>query len=109
MAYDHGLAHRIRERLDDNPGVTDKEMFGGIAFFLDGNMACGVTGDKLMVRVGPERYETALAQPNVNPFDMTGRPMRGWVTIDPVGYESDASLYEWVDQGITFAQTLPPK
>ena len=109
MAYDEGLAHRIREQLDNYIGVSEKKMFGGIAFFLNGNMACGVSGDQLMVRVGKDRYEEALSQPYANEFDMTGRPMRGWVTIDPLGYESDAALSDWVNQGVTFAQSLPPK
>ena len=109
MAYDQGLTQRIREYLDDYPEASETKMFGGIAFFLNGNMACGVTGDKLMVRVGPDRYEDALAQPHANPFDMTGRPMRGWVTIDPAGLAADEDLYNWVIQGVEFAQSLPPK
>ena len=81
MAYDEGLAQRIRERLGAEPGVTEKRMFGGIAFLLHGNMAVGVSGDDLMVRVGPDRTDAALARPGTRLFDMTGRPMRGWILV----------------------------
>jgi hypothetical protein len=84
-------------------------MFGGIEFLLQGNMACGVRNEQLIVRVGTERYEGALARPEVAVFDMTGRPMKGWVTVGPGGYASDAALEEWVQQGVDFALALPPK
>ena len=81
MAYDEGLAHRVREVLRDLPGLVEKKMFGGIGFLVHGNMACGVNGDELIVRVGPEGYQEALARPHARPFDMTGRPMKGWVWV----------------------------
>jgi TfoX/Sxy family transcriptional regulator of competence genes len=109
MAYDEGLAHRIRETLVDQPGLAEKKMFGGIAFLINGNMACGVSGEEIMVRVGPERYDSAVGQPHTRPFDMTGRPMKGWVMVAPEGYEADEDLEEWVQQGVNFALSLPPK
>lgn len=109
MAYDEAVAERIREQIRAMRPYTEKRMFGGIAFFVNGNMACGVIGDRVMVRVGPERYEEALAQPHVGPFDMTGRAMRGWVSLTPEGYTSDEQLSDWVGQGVEFAVTLPAK
>ena len=109
MAYDEGLAQRLREVLGDRPDMVEKKMFGGVGVMLDGNMACGVHGDRLIVRVGPERYETALSMPHAGEFDITGRPMRGWITVGPGGYDSDDELAGWVQQGVDFALTLPPK
>ena len=109
MAYDEGLAQRIRESLRDQPDLSEIKMFGGIGFMAQGNMVCGVLNDSLIVRVGPERYPEALAQPHTREFDFTGRPMAGWVTVALEGDEADASLEEWVNQGITYALSLPPK
>ena len=109
MAYDEGLAQRVRETLSDLPGLVEKKMFGGVGYMVQGNMACGVNRDRLIVRVGPERYQEALAQPHAGPFDMTGRPMKGWVMVSAGGYESDDELNDWIQQGLDFALTLPPK
>jgi TfoX/Sxy family transcriptional regulator of competence genes len=109
MAYDKALAQRIRELLAGTPDLIEKKMFGGVGFLLRGNMACGVNQDRLIVRVGPERYEEALAYPQAAPFDMTGRPMKGWVFVHPEGTQSNDELRAWVQQGIDFALTLPPK
>ncbi len=109
MAYDEGLAQRIREVLGEQPGLVEKKMFGGIGFMVHGNMACGVHKDALIVRVGPERYEEALARPHTRPFDITGRPMKGWVMVTSDGYESDDALKGWVQQGVDFALSLPAK
>ena len=109
MAYDEGLAQRVREVLGDRPGLVEKKMFGGIGFMVRGNMACGVQTDRLIVRVGPERYEEAMGDPHTVPFDMTGRPMRGWVMVVADGYASDDDLRDWVQQGVDFALTLPLK
>jgi TfoX/Sxy family transcriptional regulator of competence genes len=100
---------RIRQVLGGLTVLTDKKMFGGIGFLVNGNMACGVHKDALIVRVGPEGYEKALAGPHTRPFDITGRPMKGWVMVDREGYGSDEALREWVRQGVDFALTLPPK
>lgn len=109
MAYDVGLAERVREALGGRPGLVEKKMFGGIGFMLQGNMACGVNKEDLIVRVGPERYEEALAQTYARPFDFTGRPMKGWVMVAPDGYESDSDIESWVQQGADFALSLPAK
>jgi TfoX/Sxy family transcriptional regulator of competence genes len=109
MAYDLNLAQRIRQVLAGQPGLVEKKMFGGVGFLIRGNMACGVHGNDLIVRLGAERYPQALAQPHTRPFDMTGRPMQGWVMVAPEGAASDHDLREWVSQGTAFAATLPPK
>jgi TfoX/Sxy family transcriptional regulator of competence genes len=109
MAYNEGLAQRVRKMVEELPGFTEKKMFGGVGFMLRGNMACGVNKDDLIVRVGPEGYEEALAQLHASVFDLTGRPMKGWVTVAPDGYQSDTDLRSWVQQGVEFALTLPPK
>jgi hypothetical protein len=109
MAYDEGLAQRIREAVREIPGLSEKKMFGGIGFMVHGNMACGVQGDELMVRVGPERHQEALARPHTREFDFTGRPMQGWVMVAQDGYAADAALRSWVQQGLDFAMSLPAK
>jgi len=109
MAYDKDLANRIREQLAEEDSVTEKEMFGGIAFMLAGNMSVGVSGDELMVRVGPEGSDEALEQPHARPFDMTGRPMKGWVLVAAEGVRSEQGLAAWVARGVGFARSLPPK
>lgn len=109
MAYDEDLAQRIREVMVDLTGYEEKKMFGGVGFMLQGNMACGVHKDDLIVRLGPDKYEEALEEPFVRPFDLTGRPMKGWVYISPDGVESDHDLKRWVQRGVDFALTLPPK
>jgi TfoX/Sxy family transcriptional regulator of competence genes len=109
MAYDEGLAGRARGILVELPGFVEKRMFGGVGFMLRGNMACGVNGDELIVRVGPANYEQALELPHTRRFDMTGRPMRGWVMVASEGLASDAELEEWVRRGVDFALSLPEK
>jgi hypothetical protein len=109
MAYDPRLAQRVRERLSEEVGLHEREMFGGIAFMLDGNMALGIVGDDLIVRVGAEETERALSRPHARPFDMTGRAMRGWVMIAGEGLAEDEALSEWVQWGRSFALSLPPK
>ena len=108
MAYDEVVAHRVRELIiAHNP--VEKKMFGGVAFMIGGNMAVGVNKDQLMVRVGPEHHDEAVSQPHARIMDFTGKPMRGWIIVDPPGYESDDDLANWVRQGVDFAKTLPPK
>ena len=109
MAYDKGLAQLIRELLEERAGYFEKEMFGGIGFLLHGNMACGVLHDFLIVRVGPEKYQELLELPETRLFDITGRPMKGWIMVTPEGYESDTDLASWVERGAAFALSLPPK
>jgi TfoX/Sxy family transcriptional regulator of competence genes len=109
MAYDEALASRVRETLGQNPEITERKMFGGIAFMLSGNMAVGVSKDDLMVRIDPDDHHDALAQPGVRIFDMTGRPMKGWILVSPAATEDDAGLRKWVEAGLDFAGSLPPK
>jgi TfoX-like protein len=109
MAYDEGLATRVRDVLGDRPGLAEKKMFGGLAFLLHGNMACGVRGDDLMVRVAAEEADTALDEPGARPFDMTGRPMKGWLLVAPDGHAADEDLRRWVGRGLAHAGSLPPK
>lgn len=114
MAFDEGLAERVRESLGERPdfekmGLEEKHLFGGAGFMLNGNMACGVIDDLLIVRVGPDTYADALAKPHANEFDFTGRPMKGWVQILPAGTDDDGALAEWIGAGVRFASSLPPK
>lgn len=108
MAYNIKLAERLRSELSGFP-VVEKKMFGGVGFLLNGNMACGVNKDDLIVRVDPERHSALLKKPHTRPFDMTGRPMKGWLLVDADGCKTEKQLGTWVKQGIEFAATLPPK
>ena len=108
MAYDEALAERVRDRMAAMPGVTDKRMFGGLAFLTEGNLTVGVTGDDLLVRVGRDAEEEALARPGARRFDITGRPMAGWVVVDGAMLDDDA-LLDWLDRARAFVDTLPPK
>ena len=109
MAYDEAIAARVRSAFDLDPLVTERKMFGGVAFMVDGNMACGIVGDEIMVRVGPDSYEDALSRPHARPMDFTGRPMRGMIYVARPGFESDQDLAAWVESGASFARSLPPK
>jgi TfoX/Sxy family transcriptional regulator of competence genes len=108
MAYDEGLAQRLRETYEA-VGADEKRMFGGIAFMVNGHMSCGVNNETLMVRVGPALFEQALARPHARPMDFTGKPMRGFVYVSPAGVESDEDLASWVRLSLDFVQTLAPK
>ena len=107
MAYDEGLAGRIRNALRDRDDVAEKKMFGGIAFMVAGRMACGVVHDELMVRVGRDGHDAALAEPHTRPMDFTGRPMRGMVYVEPAGVRSDADLARWVERAVNVATAEP--
>jgi hypothetical protein len=109
MAFDEELADRIREALAGTPGLTEKTMFGGLCFLVGGHMCCGIEGDTLMVRVGPDAYEDALARPHAREMDFTGRPLRGMVYVDGPGVESGSGLTEWAGRGVAFAASQPPK
>jgi TfoX/Sxy family transcriptional regulator of competence genes len=104
--YDHDLADRIRKTLAGRRGVTEKEMFGGIAFLLNGRMFCGIAKDALMARIGPDRYERALSKAHVRPMDFTGRPMKGYVFVDAPSLRTQKSLASWVTQCLEFVSTL---
>jgi hypothetical protein len=109
MTNDEAVAVRIRELLRGYPDFMEKRMFGGIGFLLRGNMACGINKGNLIVRVGPDLYEDVLQRPHAKVFDMTGRAMKGWIKIGPKGYKQDADLQAWVQIGVSFALSLPPK
>ena len=109
MAYDEALASRVRETLSDNPEISERQMFGGTAFMLSGNMAVGVRKDELMIRIDPDDHDEVLAQPGVRISDMSGRPMKGWILVAPEAIEDDTDLQRWVEAGLDFAGSLPPK
>lgn len=109
MGYNKALADKVRARVGDRPGLTERQMFGGIAFMLNGNMAVGVSGDELMVRVGTDAHDEAVKLPGARIFDMSARPMRGWIVVAPEGIAGDADLDAWINRGVTWAETLPPK
>ena len=109
MAYDERLAERIRRILAGAPGVGEKKMFGGVAFLKDGKMFCGIVKDDLMVRVGPEKHEEALALHHARPMDFTGRPMKGYVFVAPAGCRTDATLGRWIQRGADFVDSLPER
>ena len=109
MAYDEGLAELMRGDLADEPGISERRMFGGLAFMLGGHMCCGVVGSELMVRVGPDAHDEALAQEHAREMDFTGRPLRGFVYVAERGFASDEDLKAWIDRGVAFAGSLPPK
>jgi hypothetical protein len=109
MAYDEQLADRVRAQLAIRAGLTERKMFGGIAFMVGDHMACGVIGDELIVRVPREDYDRALAEEHTRQFDFTGRPMRGFVCVTPAGIADDDDLSGWVDAGADHAASLPPK
>jgi TfoX/Sxy family transcriptional regulator of competence genes len=109
MAYDERVAERVRRAVRSRAGITERKMFGGLAFMARGHMFIGVLGATLMARVGPQRHAQALAQPHVREMDFTGRPMKGYVFVEPDGFDSDAALEGWVRASYEFAASLPPK
>jgi TfoX/Sxy family transcriptional regulator of competence genes len=109
MAYSEELAERIREVIDARPGVVERKMFGGIAWMVNGNMACGIIGEDLMVRLDRDEADAAQAEEHVGPMDFTGRPMHGFVMIEAASIADAANLGRWVEAGADFAESLPPK
>ncbi|MBX9787857.1 MAG: TfoX/Sxy family protein [Pirellulales bacterium] len=108
-SYDESLARRVRHLLARKPGIAEKRMFGGLAFLVDGNMCVGIWKESLIARLGPEQAAVALRQPDVREFDVTGRPMRGWVMIDAPQLADDVELDDWIGQCLRFVRTLPAK
>lgn len=106
MAYDEQLVRRVRAALRSRRGVTEKKMFGGLAFLAGSRMFCGIVKNDLMVRVGPERYAEALRRPHVRPMDFTGRPMKGYVFVGPAGLRTEKGLAAWLARGAEFTATL---
>lgn len=109
MAYDEALAARIRALIGKKRGISEKKMFGGVGFLLHGNMCVGIWKTSLIARLGPEQAAVALGEPNVREFDITGRPMKGWVMIAPQGVADDEDLALWLDQAQKFVRKLPAK
>src|SRR5215208_6023521 len=109
MAYDEQLADRVRDLLSARSDVSERKMFGGIAFMLAGNMACGVLGEDLIVRLDREESEKAVREDGIRPFDFTGKPMQGIVYVSPERTSGDDGLAEWVEAGAAYAASLPPK
>ena len=109
MAFSEELAERVRPHLQDMPDYAEKKMFGGLAFMVRGHMCAGILGDELMVRVGKEMYDDALDRPHVRPMDFTGRPMTGFVCVEPEGVASDSGMADFVDLALQFNATMPPK
>ncbi|MCA1657646.1 MAG: TfoX/Sxy family protein [Actinobacteria bacterium] len=110
MAYDEGLAHRIRELVAAEPGLTERKMFGGLAFLVGGNMAVAASGQGgLLVRVAPEETDSLLAEPHAQAFEMRGRVMDGWMRVGAEGVQKERELARWVARGVAYARSLPPK
>ena len=109
MPYDEGLAQRLRETYGDRRGVVEKKMFGGLAFMVNGHMSCGVVREELMVRVGPDLYDEAMARPHAREMDFTGRSLKGFVYVAQEGFEDDADLASWVELSLQFVESLPAK
>ncbi len=109
MAFDEALADRIRDVLAARSELSERRMFGGIAFMLAGNMCCGVIGEDLMVRLDPADAERALQEPHTRPMDFTGKPPKNMIYVDAGGTTGDEDLAKWVDAGADYAMSLPPK
>jgi hypothetical protein len=109
MAFDESLAQRIRDALSRKKNVEEKKMFGGTCFLLYGNLLVGVWKDSLIARLGPDEGEAALEEPHVRVFDITGKPMRNWVLVEPEGVEDDDQLKAWIERATKFVRTLPKK
>ena len=110
MAYDEELAERIRGLVGDEEGLTEKKMFGGLAFLIDGNMSVSASGQGgLLLRVDPDQTDALVGEPHAQPFVMRGRAMDGWMRVDPDGLASERDLGQWVARGVAYARSLPPK
>jgi TfoX/Sxy family transcriptional regulator of competence genes len=109
MAYDQGLAQRLREMLAEHDDVEEKKMFGGLAMMLNGNMCVGIIGEELMVRVGSDAYQDALSQTHARKMDFTGKPLKGFIYVACEGFESDDDLRAWVDRAVSFVLSLGEK
>lgn len=109
MAYDEDLAQRVRLLMKRRKGFSERKMFGGICFMLHGNMCCGVTRDRLMLRLGEKNAQKALQEPDTKEMDFTGKPLKSMIYVEQAGYESTEDLKYWINQAVKFAQSLPPK
>lgn len=109
MTYNEVASARVYRLLQRRKGFSGKQMFGGFGYLLHGNMCCGIWKEYLILRIGPDAYAEMLAKPNVKTFDITGKEMRGWVKVEPEGFQSDDDLRRLVDQAVTFTKSLPKK
>ena len=109
MAYDERLAERVRTMLKRRSGVSERKMFGGICFMINGNMCCGIDSRDLMLRLGKDGVTAALEEPHARPFDITGKPMKTMCMVSPKGHQGDEALKAWLSRAITYARSLPPK
>jgi TfoX/Sxy family transcriptional regulator of competence genes len=109
MPFNETIAQRIRDILKTKRGITEVKMFGGLCFMLRGNMLAAVEKDNLIIRVGKEKYQAALKKPHARPFDLTGRPLTGFIYVDKKGYLTKPALKKWIDAGLAFAHSLPSK
>jgi len=109
MAYDEGVAERLREVFEGRSDIVEKKMFGGIAFMHSGNMCCGIVDDMLMARVGPDAYEEALQRPHAREMDFTGKSLKGFVYVEPAGFAEDEQIQHWINLCEAFTGSLPPK
>ena len=107
--FNDQTARKIRDALDGTPGVSERQIIGGVAFLLEGNMCCGIFDEKLVVRVGPKAFEDALREPHAHPMDFTGRPLPGFVYVARDGYSSEVALQQWIDRGVGFVSSLPTR
>lgn len=106
MTYNEKLAEMIRESIKGKRNITEKKMFGGLAFLIKGKMFCGIVKDDLMIRTGPENYEKVLSKPHARPMDFTGKPMKGFVYVGPLGFKTTKTLSGWIDLGLDYASKL---
>lgn len=109
MAFDEGLAERIREALSDTINVEEKKMFGGLCFMVNNHMCCGIVKDELMLRVGKDNYEEALTQPHAREMDFTGKALKGMIYVGHEGLAEDEDLKAWLDRALAFVMGLPSK
>jgi len=109
VAFDENLAGRVREYMGTRPGYSEKKMFGGLCFLINGNMCCGINEQDLMLRVGPDLYDQTLARPGARPMDFTGRALRGMVYVGPEHLQAARALTGWVDMALGFVESLPAK
>ena len=109
MAYDLGLADRVRSILKRRSGLSEVRMFGGLTFMINGHMCCGVMKTDLYLRLAPDQVAAALARPHTRPMEFTGKPMKSMIIVDPHGTDSDEALQEWVESALACARKLPPK
>jgi hypothetical protein len=109
MAFDERLAERVRRTIGKRRGLSEKKMFGGLAFLLHGNMSCGIHGSELIVRIDPKMTDSTLGEPGTRVFDIAGRPMKGWLLVNASALRDEVALGKWVRRGLDYVATLPKK